>query len=594
MELPFYVRAARKGMKMKDYIGKYVQKFESGNSGCLTFGQCGNDWGRSFGTNQRILRFGIAIDFLKKYFSGIEIVDKLYWNNLGDRAINFYPGRQFCSSPDEVQAAWIFCVNLVGKEKFEQYEYEDIRENYYEVARKELESVFKVDANRAFQEMVFAGSIFCGAIAYANRIKNILHTYQNDEQFFDAIYDTLYKEYPWERWADALHASYLPNSERETLRSLLKETALKEGEYNMITLENIEQKIQNFPAEPGVYRDRVIDGKVGSLKDVKAIVVHYTGVPGQTAKGNAEYFGRVLGHPTDPYLSIHYIVDENEIWSCVPLNKRAGHCEDVGVGQFKNQYNNSNTIGIEVCPCHTSGKKYPEAQERTWYFKDTTVHNLAVLVAYLIKKVETASGSRPAIIRHYDITSKWCPAPFLDGGGNNYEQFKSDVYKLLGDEKTAMTAFWLCDGTLEITYTGADGVNLHSELKMVNTNVVGVLHKGEKRRVVQGIKMSDGQNWYRLESGEYITANKNYVTYTENNQKKKVGKVTGIAASDVLNVRDFPNSYLGNVIRTLKNENLIRVIGECYNGGIQWYLVDQGNAKNKFKGFVAARYVEFS
>ncbi len=577
---------------LSDYIGKYVKRFESGDSGCLTFGQCGPDWGMSYGTNQRILRYGVAINFLKKYFGQYEIVQKLYWNNLGDRALNYWPGEQYCSSPDEVKAAWIYCVNAVGKEQFEKIEYEDIIEKYYNICKKELDGLFDVNKNRAFQEMTFAGSIFCGAVAYANHIKNILHTYQNDEQFFDAIYDTLYKEYPWERWADAAHTSYLPNSERETLRPLLKEAALEEGEYNMITLENIEQKIQNFPAESGVYRDRIIDGKVGSLKDVKAIVVHYTGVPGQTAKGNAEYFGRVSGHPTDPYLSIHYIVDENEIWSCVPLDKRAGHCEDSGIGQFKNQYNNSNTIGIEVCPCHTSGKKYPEAQEKTWYFGDDTINNLVALVAYLIKKVEIASGSRPAIVRHYDITSKWCPAPFLDGGGNNYEQFKSDVYRLLDGEKATMTAFWLCDGTLEITYAGADGVNLHSGLKMVSTNVVGILYKGEKRRVVQGIQMSDSQNWYRLESGEYITANKNYVKYTENNQKKKVGKVTGVASNDVLNVRDFPNSYSGNVTKTLKDGNLVQVIGECYNNGTQWYLVDQGDASNKFKGFVAARYVK--
>lgn len=578
---------------MKDYIGRYVKRFESGDLSCFAFGRCGDDWGLSCGTNQRILRYGIAIGFLKTHFPENELVKKLYFNyNMPDLAINYWPGEQYCSSPADLKAAWLSCIKEVGKEEFERIEHEDILKNYYSVAKEELNGLFDVEKNRAFQEMTFAGSIFCGAVAYANRIKNILHTYQNDEQFFDAIYDTLYKEYPWERWADAKHTSYLPNSERETLRPLLKEVALKEGGYNMITLENIEQKIQNFPAESGVYRDRIISGKVGSLKDVKAIVVHYTGVPGQTAKGNAEYFGRVSGHPTDPYLSIHYIVDENEIWSCVPLDKRAGHCEDSGIGQFKNQYNNSNTIGIEVCPCHTSGKKYPEAQEKTWYFGDDTINNLVTLAAYLIKKVEIASGSRPAIVRHYDITSKWCPAPFLDGGGNNYEQFKSDVYRLLDGEKATMTAFWLCDGTLEITYAGADGVNLHSGLKMVNTNVAGILYKGEKRRVVQGIKMSDGQNWYRLESGEYITANKNYVAYAENNQKKKVGKVTGIAANDVLNVRDFPNSYSGNVTKTLKEGNLVQVIGECYNNGDHWYLVDQGNASNKFKGFVAAKYVK--
>ena len=339
----------------------------------------------------------------------------------------------------------------------------------------------------------------------------------------------------------------------------------------MITLENIEQKIQNFPAEPGVYRDRIINGKVGSLKDVKAIVVHYTGVPGQTAKGNAEYFGRVSGHPTDPYLSIHYIVDENEIWSCVPLDKRAGHCEDAGAGQFKNQYNNSNTIGIEVCPHHTSGKKYPEAQEKTWYFKDATVNNLSVLVAYLIKKVETVSGSRPAIVRHYDITSKWCPAPFLDYGGNDWEAFKTDVISRISasnsagkptnptNNKVTMTGFWYCDGTVTINCS----VNAYSNAKL-SSKPVGVLAEGAKYRAVQGVQMSDGTDWYRLETGVYVQNCPN-ISYADNNMKRFVVAVN--SPDGALNVRDFPNSDIGNVKKTLKNGDLMEVYGEAYNNG---------------------------
>lgn len=570
---------------MKDYIGRYVKHFESGDLSCFAFGHSGKDGGLSFGTNQRILRYGIAIDFLKKYFPNNKLVKKIYFNhNMPDVATDKWAGAEYYSSPDEVKAAWLSCIEEVGKEEFERIEHEDILENYYSVAKEELNGLFDVEKNRAFQEMTFAGSIFCGAVAYANRIKNILHTYQNDEQFFDAIYDTLYKEYPWERWADASHTSYLPNSERETLRTLLKTVALKE---------EIVMEIKEFKADSRVYRDRNINGKVGSLKDVKAIVHHYTGVCGQTARGNAEYFGTLASHADDPLLSIHFAVDDTEVWSCVPMDKRAGHCDDAGIGQFKGVYMNENTIGIEVCPHHTSGKTYPDAYEKGWYFSDSSIELLKQLDVYIIKEIIKAGGNIPALVRHYDITSKWCPAPFLDYGGNDWEAFKADVMSRINDSnsvenptdnKVTMTGFWYCDGTVTINCS----VNAYSNAKL-SSKIAGVLAEGAKYRAVQGIQMSDGTDWYRLETGVYVQNCPN-ISYADNNMKRFVVAVN--SPDGVLNLRDFPNSNIGNVKKTLKNGDLMEVYGEAYNNGEHWYLVDQGDASNKFKGFVAARYVK--
>lgn len=573
---------------MKDYIGRYVKRFESGDLSCFAFGRCGDDWGLSCGTNQRILRYGIAIGFLKTHFPENELVKKLYFNyDMPDLAINYWPGEQYCSSPADLKAAWLSCIEEVGKEEFERIEHEDILENYYSVAKEELNGLFDVEKNRAFQEMTFAGSIFCGAVAYSNRIKNILHTYQNDEQFFDAIYDTLYKEYPWERWADASHTSYLPNSERETLRTLLKTVALKE---------EIVMEVKEFKADSRVYRDRNINGKVGSLKDVKAIVHHYTGVCGQTARGNAEYFGTLASHADDPLLSIHFIVDDTEVWSCVPMDKRAGHCDDAGIGQFKGVYMNENTIGIEVCPHHTSGKTYPDAYEKGWYFSDSSIELLKQLDVYIIKEIIKAGGNIPALVRHYDITSKWCPAPFLDYGGNDWEAFKADVMSRINDSnsvekptnstdnKVTMTGFWYCDGTVTINCS----VNAYSNAKL-SSKIAGVLAEGAKYRAVQGIQMSDGTDWYRLETGVYVQNCPN-ISYADNNMKRFVVAVNSL--DGVLNLRDFPNSDIGNVKKTLKNGDLMEVYGEAYNNGDHWYLIDQGDAPTKFSGFVAARYVE--
>lgn len=355
-------------------------------------------------------------------------------------------------------------------------------------------------------------------------------------------------------------------------------------------------EIKEFKADSRVYRDRNIDGKVGSLKDVKAIVHHYTGVCGQTARGNAEYFGTLASHADDPLLSIHFIVDDTEVWSCVPMDKRAGHCDDAGIGQFKGVYMNENTIGIEVCPHHTSGKTYPDAYEKGWYFSDSSIELLKQLDVYIIKEIIKAGGNIPALVRHYDITSKWCPAPFLDYGGNDWEAFKADVMSRINDSnsvekptnptdnKVTMTGFWYCDGTVTINCS----VNAYSNAKL-SSKIAGVLAEGAKYRAVQGIQMSDGTDWYRLETGVYVQNCPN-ISYADNNMKRFVVAVNSL--DGVLNLRDFPNSDIGNVKKTLKNGDLMEVYGEAYNNGDHWYLIDQGDAPTKFSGFVAARYVE--
>ena len=586
---------------MSDYIGKYVKRFESGDSGCLTFGQCGPDWGMSYGTNQRILRYGVAINFLKKYFGQYEIVQKLYWNNLGDRALNYWPGEQYCSSPDEVKAAWIYCVNAVGKEQFEKIEYEDIIEKYYNICKKELDGLFDVNKNRAFQEMTFAGSIFCGAVAYANRIKNILHTYQNDEQFFDAIYDTLYKEYPWERWADAAHTSYLPNSERETLRPLLKKAAIKEGECNMRILLDPGHYGDWYNQSTTKYKEYYESRFTWKFTNMLKTALEKFGVRVGLTRQKDQDVGLVdrgkMAQGYDLFLSLHSNAVGNRVDEKTDYAVAYIMLDD---GDKLTTYDNiSRELGLKLAQCVKITMNLSQdgiIQTRQMEYDRNGNGKLDAEDEYYGVLYGARQVKVPGIILEHSFHTNTRSTQWLMDDSNLQKMADAEAQTIalyFGlQAKATMTAFWLCDGTLEITYAGADGVNLHSGLKMVSTNVVGILYKGEKRRVVQGIKMSDGQDWYRLESGEYITANKNYVAYAENNQKKKVGKVTGIAANDVLNVRDFPNSYSGNVTKTLKEGNLVQVIGECYNNGDHWYLVDQGDAPAKFSGFVAARYVE--
>ena len=99
---------------MEDYIGKYVKRFESGNKGSLALDSCGNDWGLSCGSYQLTLRWGNCIKFLKKFFP--KEAEKLYCI---DKDLNqaVWPGKEYCSSPEEVKTIWTQCYNKVGKYK---------------------------------------------------------------------------------------------------------------------------------------------------------------------------------------------------------------------------------------------------------------------------------------------------------------------------------------------------------------------------------------------------------------------------------------------------------------------------------------------
>lgn len=149
------------------------------------------------------------------------------------------------------------------------------------------------------------------------------------------------------------------------------------------------------------------------------IVIHYVGAV-STAKNNVDYF-----YNTDRKSSAHYFVDEKEIWQCVDDSNIAWH-----VGGAKTYYNdcrNQNSIGIEMC-CKTD-----EAGEL--YIDKQTVQNTIELTRYLMEKYGIDFDH---VVRHYDVTRKLCPAPFVD------EELWSDfkrrliVQKEITDLKTAL------------------------------------------------------------------------------------------------------------------------------------------------------------
>ncbi len=141
----------------------------------------------------------------------------------------------------------------------------------------------------------------------------------------------------------------------------------------------------------------------GTLKSVQYIVVHWTSNQGDTAKNNVDYFAREVVKA-----SAHYFVDENEVWNSVPPDRQAWH---VGAKNYVHPTcRNSNSIGVEMC---LTGKGY--------VLRRGTIERAVKLVRELMARYGVPLQS---VVRHYDVTGKYCPGPFVDNP-SIWEDFKA-------------------------------------------------------------------------------------------------------------------------------------------------------------------------
>ncbi len=132
----------------------------------------------------------------------------------------------------------------------------------------------------------------------------------------------------------------------------------------------------------------------GSINRIKYIVVHFTANNGDTAYGNTNYSKSYRG------ASAHYFVDENGIYQSIEDKNIAWHC---GAKKYKHSTcRNSNSLGVELCSRKDSKGNY--------YFMDKTVDNAVELVKMLMAKYNVPIAN---VIRHYDVTGKNCPEPFV-------------------------------------------------------------------------------------------------------------------------------------------------------------------------------------
>lgn len=155
-----------------------------------------------------------------------------------------------------------------------------------------------------------------------------------------------------------------------------------------------------------------INRTVYSNRKIEFIVLHYVGAFGN-AEQNSRYFKDV-----NRSASAHYFVDPDSIYQVVEDKDAAWHCGDKGHGEYKGVCRNNNSIGIEMCVTKIN-RNSKNQTDTDWYFDPRTLDNVIGLVRDLMEKYDIPISN---VIRHYDVTAKWCPRPFVGDDINAHYQ----------------------------------------------------------------------------------------------------------------------------------------------------------------------------
>ena len=150
-----------------------------------------------------------------------------------------------------------------------------------------------------------------------------------------------------------------------------------------------------------------------NLKDIKYIVIHYTGNKGDTAQNNARYFANTNTRAA----GAHFFVDKKgEVWKSVKLERTAWAVGNdyrsgaPGEATYYGKCTNSNSVSIELCDC---------LSETNWEQMKAT--------RQLVKYIKGKCPNAKTIIRHWDVNGKQCPAPMTGIDNEKWNRLKSFI-----------------------------------------------------------------------------------------------------------------------------------------------------------------------
>ena len=148
-----------------------------------------------------------------------------------------------------------------------------------------------------------------------------------------------------------------------------------------------------------------------SCERIEWIVVHYTGMI--ATQGDPDTASWAIAR-SNREASTHYLVGDHVV-QLLPVKYAAYHVGAKDDGKLIPCYN-GNSIGVYLCECKMDFSS-DSVSCNDWYFTPQTLANGTHLIAYLAQEFGIPTDH---IVRHYDVTHKRCPRPFVGTDINAY------------------------------------------------------------------------------------------------------------------------------------------------------------------------------
>lgn len=207
------------------------------------------------------------------------------------------------------------------------------------------------------------------------------------------------------------------------------------------------------------YAHRKNYGAYRAPSRIKYIVWHYTASDGATDENSGNYFKNNVTKT-----SAHYFVDDDSVTVSVPDTyvaysvggSRYTDYRKTGGAKLYKIATNTNTLNIELCDVVKNGKHDVTKK---------TLENAIELTKSLMKKYNIPISN---VIRHFDVTGKYCPAYFMD----------EKKWKDVKDRITSQTQSYTYNGLdYSAVFSAEYYSNKYSDLKgAYGTNATGLFN----------------------------------------------------------------------------------------------------------------------